>query len=118
MPFASPTPPPPQLLLVPIPAFDARRGYRRWVTRWVGAQSEATEAIFRADLWTDRARCLVTRFSARRRCAHYEVRAAEGGSITPEAKGQIEDFLFIMLMTWAAGGADSDPEGEKGSAGL
>lgn len=97
-----PLPPPSPFVLVPIQRFDARRGCRRWVTRWVGARSETTGAIFRADLWTDSAGCLITRFSTRGRCAHYEVRAADGGDVTPKARGQVEDFLFVMLMSWAA----------------
>lgn len=96
--------------LAPIPAFDARRGYSRWVTPGVGTRSAERGSLAEADLWVDRDGNLFARFRSRGYSLHFKMKSVLREKIAPEMRDSIEEFLFNMLIEWAVDGVDDDLE--------
>lgn len=90
--------------LVPIRPFDARRGYSRWVARSVGALGETTGLRLKADLWVDPRGRLVARFSGGGHTLHFRIKTTTSDVVEGQRRGELEDFLFGMLLTWVACG--------------
>lgn len=96
--------------LVPIAAFDARRGYSRWVAPGIGTRSAERGSLAEADLWVDRQGNLFTRFTSQGYSLHFKIKSVLCSKITPEMKENIEEFLYNMLITWVVDGIDDDLE--------
>lgn len=96
--------------LVPIPSFDARRGYSRWVTPGVGTRSAERGSLAEADLWVDRHGNLFTRFRSQGYSLHFRIKSVLRERIAHEMKDGIEEFLSNMLTEWIVEGVDDDLE--------
>lgn len=98
------------LRLVPTLAFDARRGYSRWVTPGIGTRTSEKGSLALADVWSDRHGELVTRFTSLGYSLHFRLKRASSAPITPDMKDAVEDFLHRTLITWVVDGVDNDLE--------
>lgn len=92
--------------LFPTQAFDARRGYTRWVTAGVGVRTTKRGTLAVADLWIDRQGKLFTRFTSLGYSLHFEIKPVKPSKITPDMKDAVEKFLDKMLLTWIEDGVD------------
>ena len=109
-----------QFKLVPVAAFDARRGYSRWVLVGVGTTISPHpffEGILRpynitADLWIDKQGVLFTRFTSMGYTSHYRLKSTSEKKITPDMQHALLDFLMETLMEWDNQGPDEDLEGD------
>jgi|GEM_PF-1571540 len=101
-----------QFKLVPVAAFDARRGYRRWPLPGVKTRTPEIGSVATADLWVDKQGGLLTRFTSLGYSSQYKIKAASCDAITPAMKDAVENFLLEMLIEWQAQGVDDDLEGD------
>lgn len=96
--------------LLPTSAFDARRGYARWVIPGVGIQFAEKGFLAKADLWMDQHGNLFTRFTSRGYSLHFKVKSTLSDQIVPKMKDDLEEFLANILMEWVVEGVDDDLE--------
>lgn len=96
--------------LVPTHAFDARRGFSRWVIPGIGTRTTERGSLAEADLWIDRQGNLFTRFASQGYSLHFRIKSVLSDRVTPAMKDDVENFLHDMLITWVVDGVDDDLE--------
>ena len=91
--------------LIDADAFDARRGFKRWVLPGAGAILPGHPQAM-ADLWTNRDGRLFARFSSAGYTYHYEIRSTTKSAITEDLQDAVSEFLQDKLVTWVIEGID------------
>jgi hypothetical protein len=94
--------------LEPIPAFDARRGYRKCVPSGIGVRvgrEQKADACF----WRDRAGGLVVRCSSQGYRMHLSAMLADAGPVPESAMDDFCDHVAQTLRDWMAEGVDGEP---------
>lgn len=94
-----------EFTLVATDAFDARRGFTRWILSGTGANLPGYPQA-NADLWTGRDGRLFTRFSSAGYIYHYEISSSRQSVISEDRQDALCEFLQEKLVTWVIGGID------------
>jgi hypothetical protein len=100
--------PKPQFKLLPIDAFDARRGFRRCVPP--GIRVDAGGPIAGADLWRHPDGRLFVRCSSQGYICSMECSLASGESVSDARLQECIDWLADVLIQWMVDGVDDFPE--------
>ena len=95
--------------LEPIPAFDARRGYRKCVPSGVGVHV-GREPKAEASFWRDRAGALVVRCSSQGYRIHLAATLANGDAVPATAMDDFCDHVAKTLVEWVTEGVDDLPD--------
>src|SRR5664280_2502296 len=95
----------PKVRLVPISAFDARRGYKRCTLPGVGCG----EPYLTTDFWRNRTGGLVVRFSSNEPYVfQFEAFLADGRPVPEEDIDEFGYYIMDVLSDW--GGTDESPD--------
>ena len=95
--------------LIGIPAFDARKGYRRCVVAGVDV-AVAGGPLAKGDLWRDGDGELVMRLSSQGYREHCRAVLRNGQPIPDARLDELGDYVSGVLMQWLIDGVDDTPE--------
>lgn len=94
--------------LMSIPAFDARRGYRRCSLPGIGVSfGDRPRAV--ADFWRQSNGELVTRLSSGGYVYHMRASLRAGGRLRDEEMEAFSDWMQAVLVEWMIDGVDDVP---------
>lgn len=95
--------------LIEIPAFDARKGYRRCRLPGVGASAVGYPGAI-ADFWRDAEGGLVMRLSSQGYREHCRALLHNGQPVPDARLNELGAYMSGVLMQWLIDGVDDTPE--------